>query len=129
MYVPKKIEVPIIFSPRATSQSLTTIGSVEAPVTNHDGPIVIEEIIENKQDEVSKEVARIEEKKCTKGSSMYHQPICCPRGLNKTQWRKLQHPWQSNRRGRCLPRKRVKASTLNTSKSLQKVKLLLLLPS
>jgi hypothetical protein len=43
IYVPKKVEAPVIPPPRARPQSFITIGSMEAPVTNHDGPIVIEE--------------------------------------------------------------------------------------
>jgi hypothetical protein len=38
-------------------------------VTNHDGPIVIEEIPASKQDKARKEVARVEEKKHAKGDS------------------------------------------------------------
>jgi hypothetical protein len=62
---------------------------MEAPITNHDGPIVFEEISASKQDEAPKDVAGIEEKKRVEGDSKYWQPICCPRGLNKTQWHKL----------------------------------------
>ena len=58
MYVPKKIEVPIVSSSRAELQSIITIGSMEAPVISHDEPIAIEEIPTNKQDEASKEVVR-----------------------------------------------------------------------
>ena len=67
-----------------------TIGSMEAPITNHDGPIVIEEILAFKQDEAPKEVARVEEKKRVEGDSKYRQTIWCPCGLHKTQRRKLQ---------------------------------------
>jgi len=63
VYVPKKVEVPAVPPPRARPQSIVTIGSMEAPVTNHDGPIAIEEILASKQDEAPKEVARVEEKK------------------------------------------------------------------
>ena len=62
---------------------------MEAPVINHDGTIVIEEIPVSKQDEAPKDVAGIEEKKRSEGDSKYRQPIWCPRGLNKTQRRKL----------------------------------------
>jgi hypothetical protein len=37
-----------------------------------------------------RKVARVEEKKHTKGDHKYMQPIWCPRGLNKTQRGKLQ---------------------------------------
>jgi hypothetical protein len=63
---------------------------MEAPVINHDEPTVIEEIPAFKQDEVPKEAAGVEDKKRAEGDSKYHQPVWCPRGLNKTQWRKLQ---------------------------------------
>jgi hypothetical protein len=43
IYVPKKVEAPAIPPPRARPQSVITIVSMEAPVTTHDGPIVIEE--------------------------------------------------------------------------------------
>ncbi|CAD6252360.1 unnamed protein product [Miscanthus lutarioriparius] len=46
VYVPKKVEIPIVPPPRARPQSVITIGSMEAPVTNLDGPIVIEEILD-----------------------------------------------------------------------------------
>jgi hypothetical protein len=50
VYVPKKVEVPIVSLLRARPQSVITISSTEAPVTNHDGPIVIEEIPAPKQE-------------------------------------------------------------------------------
>jgi hypothetical protein len=62
---------------------------MEAPVIGHDETIAIEEIPKNKQDRASKEVVGIEEMNCAKGKSKYHQPVWCPRGLNKTQWHKL----------------------------------------
>jgi len=90
VYVPKKVEIPVVPPPRARPQSVITIGSMEAPVTNHDGPIVIEEILASKQDEAPKDVFGIEEKKRVEGDSKYRQPVWCPRGLNKTQRHKLQ---------------------------------------
>jgi hypothetical protein len=90
VYVPKKVEVPAIPPPRARPQSVITIGSMKAHVTNHDGPIVIEEIPASKQDESPKDVARVEEKKRVKGDSKHRQLVWCPRGLNKTQRCKLQ---------------------------------------
>jgi hypothetical protein len=63
---------------------------MEAPVINHDGPIVIEEIPAQKQGEVSKEVAGDEKRERIKGYSKYRQPMWCPHGWNKTQRRKLQ---------------------------------------
>ncbi|CAD6339316.1 unnamed protein product [Miscanthus lutarioriparius] len=89
VYVPKKVGVPIVSPQRARPQSVITISSMEAPVINHDGSIVIEEIPASKQDEATKDVARIEEKKSFKGDSKYRQPIWCPHGLNKTQRHKL----------------------------------------
>ncbi|CAD6266034.1 unnamed protein product [Miscanthus lutarioriparius] len=91
VYVPKKVEVPTIPPPRARPQSVITIGSMEAPITTHDGPIVIEEILASKQDEAPNDVAGVEEKKRVEGDSKYRQPVWCPRGLNKTQRHKLQH--------------------------------------
>jgi hypothetical protein len=90
VYVPKKVEVLAISPPRARPQSVIRIGSMEAPITNHDGPIVVEEIPASKQDEAPKDVAGVEENKRVEGDSKYRQPIWCPRGLNKTQRRKLQ---------------------------------------
>jgi hypothetical protein len=89
VYVPKKVEAPVIPPPRARPQSVITIGSMEAPIINHDGPIIIEETPAQKQDEVPKEVAGDEKRELVKGDSKYSQPMWCPRGLNKTQWRKL----------------------------------------
>ena len=89
VYVPKTVEVPFVSPSRARSQSVIIIGSMEAPVINHDGPIVIEEILASKQDEAPKDVAGIEEKKRSEGDSKYRQPIRCPCGLNKTQRRKV----------------------------------------
>ena len=90
IYVPKKVEVPVILPPRARPQSMIIIGSMEASITNYDGLIVIEEIPASKQDEAPKDVAGIEEKKRSEGDSKYRQPIWCPHGLNKTQRHKLQ---------------------------------------
>jgi hypothetical protein len=45
VYMPKKVEAPVIPPPRARPQSVITIGSMEAPVINHDGPIIIEETL------------------------------------------------------------------------------------
>ncbi|CAD6226137.1 unnamed protein product [Miscanthus lutarioriparius] len=90
VYVPKKVEVPVVSLPRTRPQSVITVGFMEVPITNHDGPIVIEEILGFKQDEAPKEVAGVKEKKRIEGDSKYRQPICYPRGLNKTQRRKLQ---------------------------------------
>ncbi|CAD6336677.1 unnamed protein product [Miscanthus lutarioriparius] len=74
VYVPKKIEVPAVPPPRARPQSVVTISSMEAPVINHDGPIVIEEIPTSKQDEALKDVAGIEEKKRAEGDSSIDNP-------------------------------------------------------
>jgi hypothetical protein len=90
VYVPKKVEASIIPSPIARPQSVITIGSMEAHVINHDRPIIIEETAAQKQDEVSKEVAGDEKRELVEGDSKYRQPVWCPRGLNKTQRRKLQ---------------------------------------
>jgi hypothetical protein len=90
--VPKKVEAPVIPLPRARPQSVITIGSMEAPIINHDGPIIIEETPVQKQDEVPKEVAR-NKKEHAKIDSKYLQPKRCPPRLNKTQRRKLQHAW------------------------------------
>ena len=91
VYVPKKVEAPIILPLRASPQSVITIDSMEAPITNHDGPIVIEDSLASKQDEAPKEVARVEEKRRIERDSKYRQPTWGPRGLNKTQQHKLQH--------------------------------------
>ncbi|CAD6332705.1 unnamed protein product [Miscanthus lutarioriparius] len=98
VYVPKKVEALAVPPPRARPRSVITIGSMEAPVINHDGPIVIEEVSASKQDEAPKDVAGIEEKKRAEGDSKYWQPIWCPRGLNKTQRRKLQCAWHKQQK-------------------------------
>jgi hypothetical protein len=84
IYVPKKVKTPVILPPRARPQSVITIGSIKAPITNHDGPIVIEETPAQKQGKAPKEVARDEKKEHVEGDSMYCQPVWCPRRLNKT---------------------------------------------
>jgi hypothetical protein len=56
VYVPKKVEVPIVSPLRARPRSIITIGSKEALVTNHNGPIIIRETAASKQDEVPKEL-------------------------------------------------------------------------
>ncbi|CAD6202093.1 unnamed protein product [Miscanthus lutarioriparius] len=71
VYVPKKVETPVVPPPRARPQSVITIGSMETPITNHDGPIVIEDSPAPKQNEAPKEVARVEEKKHVEGDSKY----------------------------------------------------------
>jgi hypothetical protein len=55
---------------------------MEAPVINHDGPIIIEETPAQKQDDVPKKVAG--DKECAEIDSKYLQPKWCPPGLNKT---------------------------------------------
>ncbi|CAD6251699.1 unnamed protein product [Miscanthus lutarioriparius] len=90
VYMPKKVAILVVPPPRARPQLVITIGSMEAPITNHDGLIVIKEIPASKQDEAPKDVVGVEEKKRVEGDSKYQQPIWCPRGLNKTQRRKLQ---------------------------------------
>jgi hypothetical protein len=62
---------------------------MEAPITNHDGQIVIEETPVQKQGEALEKVAG-DEKEHVEGDSKYRQPVWCPRGLNKTQRCKLQ---------------------------------------
>jgi hypothetical protein len=57
---------------------------MEAPVTNHDGPIVIGETLASKQDEAPKEVTGDEKKEHVEVDSKYRQPVWCPLGLNKT---------------------------------------------
>jgi hypothetical protein len=57
---------------------------MEAPITNHDGPIVIGETLASKQDEAPKEVTRDEKKEHVEVDSKYRQPVWCPLGLNKT---------------------------------------------
>ena len=81
--MPKKVEAPVVPLPRARPQLVIIIGSMEAPITNHDGPIVIEDPLAPKQDEAPKDDARGEKKQ--RADSKYMQPIWCPRGLNKTQ--------------------------------------------
>jgi hypothetical protein len=100
--VPKKVEAPVIPSPRARPQSAIKIGSMEAPIISHDGPIIIKETPAQKQDEVPKEVAGDEKRECVKGDSKCHQPVWCPHGLNKTQWRKLQHAWHKQQKREML---------------------------
>jgi len=94
VYVPKKVEVFVVPPPGARPQSVITIDSMEAPVTKHNGPILIEEIPAPKQDEAPKEVGGVEEKKRVEGDSKYGHPIRCPRGFNKTQRHKLQRARQ-----------------------------------
>jgi hypothetical protein len=62
---------------------------MEAPVINHDGPIIIKETPAQKQDDVPKKVAG-DKKERAKIDSKYLQPKWCPPRLNKTQRRKLQ---------------------------------------
>jgi hypothetical protein len=64
---------------------------MEAPVISHDGLIVIKETPAQKQGKAPKEVAGEEKKERVEGDFKYRQLMWCPRGLNKTQRRKLQH--------------------------------------
>jgi hypothetical protein len=109
VYVPKKVEASIIPPPRARPQSVITIGSMEAHVINHDRPIIIEETTAQKQDEVSKEVAGDEKRELVEGDSKYHQPVWCPRGLNKTQRRKLQRTQHKQQKREMLSKMGVKS--------------------
>jgi hypothetical protein len=75
---------------------------MEAHVINHDGPIIIEETPAQKQDEVPKEVAGDEKRELVEADSKYRQPVWCPRGLNKTQRRKLQCAWHKQQKREML---------------------------
>jgi hypothetical protein len=66
VYAPKKVEIPVVPPPRARPQPVITIGSMEAPITNHDGLIVIKEIPALKQNEDPKEVVGVDEKNTSK---------------------------------------------------------------
>jgi hypothetical protein len=44
---------------------------MEAPITNHDGPIVIEDSLVSKKDEAPKDVGGTEENKRAKGESKF----------------------------------------------------------
>jgi hypothetical protein len=84
---------------------------MEAPVTNHNGPIVIKEALAQKQGEAPKEVAGDEKKERTEGDSKYHQSMWCPRGLNKTQQCKLQRARYKQQKREMLAK--VKGEVLN----------------
>jgi hypothetical protein len=127
IYVPKKVEAPIVPPPRARPQSVITIGSMEAPVTNHDGSIVIEKTSAAKQDEDPKEVARDEKKERAKVDSKYLQPKWCPQGLNKTQRRKLQHAQHRQPKREKLAKMEGEVVNPEQVKTLQKIKTPLLL--
>jgi hypothetical protein len=87
-YVKKKFEVLVAPTPKAPPPTII-IGSMEAPITNHVGPIVIEDSLAPKQNEAPKDVARVEKEKNAEKNSKYMQPKWFPRGLNKTQRCKL----------------------------------------
>jgi hypothetical protein len=70
VYVPKKVEASVIPPPRVRPQSVITMGSMEAPVINHNGPIIIKETLAQKQDDVLKKVAG-DKKERAKIDSMY----------------------------------------------------------
>lgn len=96
IYVPKKVEVLVKPAPLPT----ITFGFMEAPVVNNNGPIVIEKPTPaNEQDGDVQDIAEVEEKKKAPRNPKYAQPKWCPKGLNKTQRRKLQ-------RARCKQQKR-----------------------
>jgi hypothetical protein len=82
---------------------------MEAPVIKHDGPIIIEETLAQKQDEVPKEVAGDEKRELTEGDSKYRQPMWCPRGFNKTQRSKLQHARHKQQKREMLAKMGVKS--------------------
>lgn len=91
VYVPKKVEVPVVPAPKPTPLPTIRISAMEAPITNHVGPIVTEySTPASKQDETPKIVAKVEKEKRVKRNSKYTQPKWCPHGLNKTQRHKLQ---------------------------------------
>jgi hypothetical protein len=110
--VPKKVEVPIIPPP---------IGSMEALVINHDGPIVIEEILAQ-QDEALEKLLELKIRNTPKEipttANLYGVLVCWIR-LNGIS---CSVPNIRNRRGSSLPRWRVESSTPNTSKSLGEIK-------
>lgn len=100
VWLPKKVEVPAVPPPNATPIPTITIGSMEAPIKDDVGRIVIgSSTPASVQAEASNVVAEVEEKKRPKRDPRYTQPKWCPRGLNKNQRRKLQ-------RARCKQQKR-----------------------
>ena len=91
VYVPKKVEIPIAPSPKPNPLPSITIGYMEAPITNHVGPIVIEGSAPvATQEESPSVVAEIEKEKCAEHDPKYLQPKWCPSGLSKTKRHKLQ---------------------------------------
>jgi hypothetical protein len=86
VYVPKKIEVPVAPSRKPNPLPSITIGSMEAPITNHLGPIVIEDpaLVANQSGSTSN-VAEIEKEKHAERDPKYLQPKWCPPGLTKTK--------------------------------------------
>jgi hypothetical protein len=123
--VPKMVEAPVISPLRVRPQSIITIGSMEAPIISHDGPIVIEETPAQKQDQAPKEVAR-DEKECVEGDSKYCQPLWCPRELNKTQRCKLQCTRHKQQKREMLAKMEGEVLKLEHSKTLRKIKMTLL---
>ena len=90
VYVPKKVEIPVAPSLKPNPLPSITIGSMEAPITNHVGPIVIEGSAPvATQEESPSGVAKIEKEKRAERDPKYLQPKWCPPWLTKTKRHKL----------------------------------------
>ncbi|CAD6240263.1 unnamed protein product [Miscanthus lutarioriparius] len=90
VYVPKKVEIPIAPSPKPNPLPSITIGSMEAPITNDVGLIVIEGLAPAAtQEESPSVVAEIEKEKHAERDPKYLKPKWCPPGLTKTKRHKL----------------------------------------
>ena len=62
--MPKKVEIPVAPSPKSNPPPFIIIGSMEVPITNHVGPIVIEGLAPAAtQEESPSVVAEIEKEK------------------------------------------------------------------
>ena len=90
VYVPKKVEIPIAPSLKSNPLPFIIIGSMEVPITNHVGPIVIEGLAPAAtQEESPSVVAEIEKEKRAECDPKYLQPKWCPPWLTKTKRHKL----------------------------------------
>jgi hypothetical protein len=89
--VPKRKEVLVIPTSKSNPLPYITIGSMEVPIIDKEGPIVIKDPVPSThQDEFASGARVAGKEKHAERDPKYIQPKWCPRGLSKMERCKLQ---------------------------------------
>lgn len=97
--VPKRKEVPVIPTSKSNPLPYITIASMEVPIIDKEGPIVIKDPVPSTHQDESASGARVAGKeKRAERDPKYIQPKWCPRGMSKMQRCKLQRAWHKKQK-------------------------------